>query len=588
MLEIGTVVNGRYRVLRELGSGGTGIVYLALDEQTNRTWAIKVIDHENGDFAMVRRSLMSKASVLKKFLHPYLPVITEIMEYRNSMMIIMEYVEGRSLKEMLTDSMKNDGLPLPVEDVIIWAHQICEVLYYLHTAENPVIYGDLKPGNVMVRPNGNIVLIDFGTVQLSGRGDENDMYCLGTPGYAAPEQYGSRQLGPWTDIYSFGATLHCLLTGHDPVQTPFCFPDILECCPQLEEEISVRQRKKLVELGRIIERCTRYSAAERYHSFGELADELAVLRGTTEKSVKKAGGRKGLLKLCLCAVFVCGALAAGGAFIGKKIKNMEYTACIEQAKTSDYEGKIFFLRRAAALNPYCETAYMELLDMLLEDGCFSDIDEKLMTELLYARGKGRDEDNKTCLSENSDGYLIFSYKMGLACYYLTGESGSRIRAAGWLKTVAAMDMDQIDLGIYDNQKRIWKDRADVLVRFSRFYNDSLKRPECGEDPLLYGQDYWEDIKILLTDAMEEREDIELRMYQEIVMRILEGTSGFQDAGIDNKELEDVLDIITDRIAVIPQNGQERLEELKTQIEKSIEKAKKGINMFYGESGGKAL
>ena len=588
MPEIGIVVKDRYRILRELGRGGSGIVYLALDEQSDRTWAIKVADGKNRDFDMVRRSLMSGAHILKNCCHPCLPVIAEIMEEQDSVMMVMEYVEGRSLKEMLTDSMKREGLPLPVEDVILWARQICEVLYYLHTAESPVIYGDLKPGNVMVRPDGNIVLIDFGTVWLSAQGYENNRYCLGTPGYAAPEQYGSRQLGPWTDIYSLGATLHCLLTGRDPAQTPFCFPDILECCPQLEAEASARQRKMLVQLGRIIERCTRYSAAERYHSCKELADELAEIGGAAEKSVKKLCGRKVLLKLCFCTAILCGILAAGGSLLQKRLQNMEYAACIQQAEMSDDEEKICFLRRAVALNPYCETAYMELLDTLLEDGIFSDSDEKLMTELLYEKGEGRVEDNKACLGKNSEGYVIFSYRMGLACYYLTGESGSRIRAEGWLKTVADMDMEQIDLGIYEDKKRMWQEKTGVLIRFSSFYHDSLNRPEYTEDSILYEQDYLADIKILLEGAMEEQEDIELRMYQEIVMRILEGTGGFYHAGIDRKELACILETITDRLAVIWQNHGEGSEELKKQIEKTIEKAKKGMDMFYGESGGTAL
>ncbi|MGN0203300.1 MAG: serine/threonine protein kinase [Coprococcus sp.] len=585
MLEIGTVVDDRYRVLRELGRGGTGIVYLALDERSNRTWAIKVISGEKEDHDLARRALMSEAYILKSLHHRYLPVIAEILENEDCVIIIMEYIEGRSMKEMLIDSMKRDGHPLLLEDVIMWAGQLCEVLHYLHTAENAVIYGDLKPGNVMVRPDGSIALIDFGTVRLSGKNYEGGMSCLGTPGYAAPEQYGSRRLGPWTDIYSFGATLHCLLTGRDPAQMPFSFPGILECCPQLEEELSVRQKKRLAEFERIIERCTCYSAGARYHSCEEIAVELAAIGRIEAKSMKRLCGKKTLFKMCLCAVILSGILAVGGALIEKRMKSMQYTMFIEQAKTLDFEEKINYFRRAVELDPYRETAYMGLLDMLLEDGLFSDNDEKLMTELLYARGNSRKKDNKTCLQENNNGYAIFSYKMGMACYYMTGESGGRIRASGWLKTVVDMNMDQLDLGIYDSQKEIWQNRADVLVRFTGFYNESLRRTEYAEDTILYGENYWEDLKILLSDFMDEWTDIELRLYQEIVLRVSEGIGDFQAAGIDKRELEYVLEEITYRISVISQDHQDRSEELREQIEQAIEKVKTGMNVVYGESGG---
>jgi serine/threonine protein kinase len=136
----------------------------------------------------------------------------------------MEFIEGQTLKEMLAAAP--DGC-LPEEQVLDWARQICDVLDYLHRHEPPVIFRDLKPANVMITPQGQVKLIDFGVARLFDPAKGTDTLKMGTVGYAPPEQYaGQGQTTPRSDVYALGATLYELLTGDNPEAHPFVFSTV--------------------------------------------------------------------------------------------------------------------------------------------------------------------------------------------------------------------------------------------------------------------------------------------------------------------------------------------------------------------------
>ena len=141
----------------------------------------------------------------------------------------MEFIEGETLAEYL----RQNGTPgLPAADVLGIADQLCDVLDYLHQRTPPIIFRDLKPSNIMVVDSGDLYLIDFGIARLFKPGQTQDTVLAGTAGYAAPEQYGKSQTTVQSDIYSFGATLHELLTGEDPGVKPFIFSAIQSWNPQ--------------------------------------------------------------------------------------------------------------------------------------------------------------------------------------------------------------------------------------------------------------------------------------------------------------------------------------------------------------------
>ena len=125
--------------------------------------------------------------------------------------------------------MEKEGLPIALDDVIAWGKQLCEVFYYLHTRPNPIIYRDMKPGNVMLKTDGAISLIDFGTARTFKQGNREDTTCLGTPGYASPEQYGGNgQSTPRSDIYCLGSYPPSSDHRKKSLPTPFNFPKITQ------------------------------------------------------------------------------------------------------------------------------------------------------------------------------------------------------------------------------------------------------------------------------------------------------------------------------------------------------------------------
>lgn len=221
MLEIGSVIDGKYKILNKIGQGGMSVVYLAMVEKANKQWAVKEIRKDGGqDEETVRRGLEAEIKLLRRLKHPGLPSIADIIDSDDTFLIVMDYIEGITLKEAL----KEYGA-LDQQKVIDWAKQLCEVLGYLHSRVPPVIYRDMKPSNIMLKPDGQIVLIDFGTAREFKVENVEDTVCLGTRGYAAPEQFGGcGQTDERTDIYCLGATLYHLLTGHNPVIRPMrCF-----------------------------------------------------------------------------------------------------------------------------------------------------------------------------------------------------------------------------------------------------------------------------------------------------------------------------------------------------------------------------
>ena len=195
MLENGFLVDGKYKILDVIGRGGMSIVYLAINEKANRSWAVKELIRTDPRAAGISKK---ETDLLKKLHHPGIAGIVDVIAQKESQLIVMDYVEGHSLDQVLEEQ----GV-CSEREVLDIGIQLCEVLEYLHTRKPPVIYRDLKPSNVMKKPDGKLVLIDFGAAREYRRYSDGDTVLLGTRGYAAPEQYESQgQTDARTDLYS--------------------------------------------------------------------------------------------------------------------------------------------------------------------------------------------------------------------------------------------------------------------------------------------------------------------------------------------------------------------------------------------------
>ena len=248
MLEIGSIVDGKYKILNKIGQGGMSVVYLAMNERANKQWAIKEVRKDGvSNFEVVKQGLIAETDMLKRLNHPHLPSIIDVIDGEGTFLIVMDYIEGKSLSSVL----KHQGAQSQ-EDVIEWAKQLCDVLGYLHSREKPIVYRDMKPSNVMLKPDGNVTLIDFGTAREFKSASVADTTCLGTQGYAAPEQFGGMgQTDGRTDIYCLGATMYHLVTGHNPAEPPYEMYPIRQWNPRLSSG-----------LEEIIIKCTQRNPAE--------------------------------------------------------------------------------------------------------------------------------------------------------------------------------------------------------------------------------------------------------------------------------------------------------------------------------------
>jgi serine/threonine-protein kinase len=268
LLPVGSVVQQRYRVLRPLGTGGMGAVYLVEDTRVfGKHWALKeLLDSllAPADRAQAIQQFQTEARLLVRLGHPSLPQIADYFSAGSRQYLVMEYVDGETLESVLS---KTAGF-LPETQVHDWALQLCDVLTYLHGQNPPVIFRDLKPENAMLSHTGVIKLIDFGIARLFRPGKIKDTTLMGTPGFAAPEQYGSVQTDARSDVYSLGATLHRLLTRYDPAAgQPFSFPS----CRSLNSNISP-------QLEAVVGKATQLDPNQRYQTAADMKAQLLSVR----------------------------------------------------------------------------------------------------------------------------------------------------------------------------------------------------------------------------------------------------------------------------------------------------------------------
>ena len=221
----GEILHQRYRVLEKVGQGGMGAVYAAQDTQLgDRLVAIKELSMSRLSSDRVEQGIeqfKQEALLLAGLNHPNLPHIYEYFGQNERWYLVMSFIQGETLQAYL-DKMPDKKLP--VEEVVRIGIELCNVLEYLHTHQPQIIFRDLKPLNVMITPEKQIYLIDFGIARhfkINQTKDTNFYYSVG---YAPPEQYGQSQTGPRSDIYSLGVTLQQMLSGYNPASKPFDFP----------------------------------------------------------------------------------------------------------------------------------------------------------------------------------------------------------------------------------------------------------------------------------------------------------------------------------------------------------------------------
>ncbi len=313
MLPAGKTLKNRYQVLEVLGGGGMGAVYRAEDlEEKGRTVAVKSVKTRFANAeekTQVLEQFKTEARILSKLNHPNLPRVTDYFSDKSHHYLVMEYVKGDTLEKLLE---KQGSKPLSEIKVLNWGVQLCRVLYFLSIQRpKPIVFRDLKPANIMVTPQGRIKLIDFGIARFFKEEKDQDTYIFGTPGYAAPEQYGTGQTDTRSDIFSLGATLHHCLTGADPNLNPFEFRSPRE----INDKISVRASE-------VIMKALSHDQEKRYQSAAQMksdiyralidaakssrAGEKRLMVGSDKDINRISRGKKQTFELCLPSIGCAG------------------------------------------------------------------------------------------------------------------------------------------------------------------------------------------------------------------------------------------------------------------------------------------
>ena len=329
MTKEGTVLDGKYEIWKEVGRGGMSIVYLARDNRLNKQGAVKEIKNDGSKSTKtLLKGLEREANILKNVDHPVLPRIVDIIDQDGTIYVVMDFIEGTTI----SDRLKKEGAQ-PQELVIEWGLQLASALEYLHNMNPPVIYRDMKPSNVMIRPEGGVKLIDFGTAKEYIIENNADTTALGTRGYAAPEQFGDSQgrgiynTDARTDIYNLGATLYHIVTGMNPCEPPYEIKPIREWNPALSSG-----------LEKILLKCTQADPNDRYQTCAELMYDLEHFTELDDAYRKKNKGKMA----AFVATSVLTVAAAVTSIVGysglQKIKMDNYNTYIETGNDYRVEG----------------------------------------------------------------------------------------------------------------------------------------------------------------------------------------------------------------------------------------------------------
>lgn len=526
------IVDGKYELLTEIGHGGMSVVYLARDSRLNKQWAIKKVSREmklkNGDVYL--QSLLTEAEMMKRLDHPAIARIVDIIEQPNVIYIVMDYIEGQSLDVVL----KEYGAQ-PQEVVVDWIMQIADALNYLHSQKPPIIYRDMKPSNVMLRPEGAVRLIDFGTArEYKGNGKADTVPFL-THGYAAPEQSTSRESDPRTDIYALGMTMHQLLTGVDPSTRNEDYHPVRYYKPEIHEG-----------LERIVEKCTRYDPADRYQNCSELMYALQHYEEDTE-AYRKMQKRKVGMFFAAAGLSVALLLVSLGSYLtGQAIKKSDYNEYVSISTSLPYEQKAASYKEAVKLDPTRLEAYDGLIEAIEAEGVFDQEKSQLLASLWKQYSGDRDTEE----------YLDLCYRIGYMYFNFYEENGEASLQARINKS--AEYFEEIN-GILEGDPSLSFDKRNITDSYytiTQFYKKSSMT--------LTEEHTAEQLNELISafsscvDALDEVDKnitgeakaIKLGQYKLIVQQLNKQSTEFAPAGVKKETVLALLSEIESRVKTI--------------------------------------
>ncbi|MEE1057351.1 MAG: serine/threonine-protein kinase [Acutalibacteraceae bacterium] len=555
MTEIGTVIDGKFEILKEIGRGGMSIVYLAMDKHLNKQWAVKEIRKKGSgkNDEIIVNSLLAEANMMKKLDHPSLPRIVDIIDNGITIYVVMDYIEGESLDKILNEYGSQSE-----ELVIGWAKQLCDALSYLHSQKPPIIYRDMKPANVMLKPEGNIKIIDFGIAREYKEQNLADTTVLGTKGYAPPEQY-SGQTDPRSDIFALGMTMHHLLTGVDP-RNGEPYAPVRQWNPELSEGIEV-----------IIDKCVQPAAENRYQSCSDLLYDLEHPELITKDFKKRQKRRLSLflISACLCVLmlisgFVCNLLAT-------QVNNNTYDSLISVMTSTNLNDKINSYKQAISIYPYDTRAYMSILEAYENEGVFSKNENDEFLALYNA--------NKDGFDNTSVEVAELNYKTGMMYFnYYTDESGNKSFSNSVQKAYPFFEANYVNQAIPAefSQKKL----SDCYYQICSFYKKYILNSATVEEASMESYDsLFNVIESVLYDVNNEGAYDQLTLYNGIFMLLYDQRLSMASVNVPQYQVDNLLSKVYENAKSL--NVQkEQSKKLQQEIIDNYDEYKEAIDRAY--------
>lgn len=551
------MINGKYEILKEIGHGGMSTVYLAMDKNLNKQWAVKEI-RKNGNDAndlSVVNSLQAEADLMKKLDHPALPRIVDIINDAETICIIMDYIEGETLEKIISEYGAQ-----PEETVIGWAMQLCDALQYLHSQKPPIIYRDMKPANVMLNPEGNLKVIDFGIAREYKEKSLADTTTLGTRGYCPPEQYG-KQTDARSDIYALGMTMHHLLTGQDPRLPGY-------------EYASIRQYRSELSgsLERIVDKCVAIDPENRYQSCSELMYALQNREHDEEQYIKK---QKRKLRSFIVASAMTILFAASGItlhFVASGMNRNDYENLIGVSESTSYTEKIDNYEQAISIYPNDTRAYLKLLEAYEQEGVFGKEQNDAFLALYNANREG--------FTTGSDDFSELNYKIGMMYFnYYISESGEVQFSEQVQKAYPFFKENYENASDNFSEKKISDCYYQICLFYKTYILNNINVEEASKSDY---ETLLDTIDAALTEVADAGAYDQLTLYNGVVMLLYDQRANLKSANLEQERVLTLLDNVYEKAKSLSVN-KEQSKNLQEEILGCYEEYRNAIVRTYSNT-----
>ena len=546
-LREGDIVDGSWEVIKQIGQGGSGTVYLVRDIELNRLLALKEVPVRNTDQGKRQaKAVVAEVSLLKSLSHPSIPRILKMTHDEHSILIIMDYIEGYSLRSLIA---KKDYIEEAL--IIKWGLALCDTLKYLHNRNPKVIYRDLKPHNVMLSNENHLFLMDFGISREVGPDfDYSKEDRVGTKGYAAPEM---RAKNAWfderSDIYALGRTLYFLATRNSPS---------LEKLPNGQELpiLPIRQydASRSVGLEKIIEKATAYKPTDRYQSVEEMIYDLKNIDKMSEGYIRKIK-RRATTVYSLFGTLILGVFLLGsGALYSQMATTDAYNQAISKGKTSqDLESLV----TASKIMPSEVEPYLEMVKIYRSNGHFTSEDEFQLLSALQS--------NLPSL-KGKPGAGDLLYQIGQLYWFYYPQNG-QTKSVSWFEQAK-------DFGVSEKNQHL----LSIYLELGTFKKGILSSITDHSDSGMY-KTYWNALNDLSTE-MGDDSQLQLTYLQSVFDVIDSYSGGLKSDGLTLDELKSVFDKAVETLNSYVGKTDAQMK-AKSELQSRVETVRNKLNTTFG-------